>query len=164
MISKLFGLKVDYTMYQQAGNSMTEFKLDPRLANDCFLIAENNLNLVLLMNNADIPWFILVPKTDVIEWLDLADEHERLLKSDIDCVAQWVREHHPIDKLNIAAIGNVVSQLHIHVIGRYKTDYCWPDVIWGKPAPSAYESETVEQIREQLLTYAGNRFRSITAE
>ena len=143
---------------------MTEFKLDPRLANDCFEIAENDLNFVLLMNNSAVPWFIIVPKVSVIEWTDLPEHQERQLKADIDVLATYIKEHFSIDKLNIAGIGNVVSQLHIHVIGRSKTDYCWPNVVWGTSAPSSYEQVRVDEITQQLLSFTGDQFSALKSE
>jgi diadenosine tetraphosphate (Ap4A) HIT family hydrolase len=143
---------------------MSAFILDERLANDCFVLAENNLNLVLLMNNAAIPWLILVPRVSVIEWVDLEAQDERQLKQDIDCLSAFLRSHYAVDKLNIAGIGNVVSQLHIHVIGRNEADYYWPNVVWGTQAPATYDLDSVTEIQQQLLSFAPGQFRRVNNE
>lgn len=123
------------------------FQLDERLAADCVVLGELDLGLVLLMNNARVPWFILVPRTDVTELCDLRPGRRQQLFAEVDALSRFVRTHFNIDKLNVAAIGNVVSQMHVHVVGRRKDDWCWPGVVWGAPGAIAYEEAEIERIK-----------------
>ena len=123
------------------------FELDQRLQQDCIQLGKLGFCRLLLMNNASVPWFILVPETDVIEILDLDEARRSELRAHIDTLAAFLRDNFSIDKLNIAAIGNVVSQLHVHVVGRREDDYCWPDVVWGRPSDERYGDEQVDEMR-----------------
>ena len=89
------------------------------------------MSRVLLHRNALVPWLILVPEADVIELCDLTPRMRTTLDAEIDRVSIYLRAHFPVTKLNVAAIGNVVPQLHVHVIGRHEGDPCWPGVVWG---------------------------------
>lgn len=126
------------------------FALDSRLKNDCFVLCRLNLSHLLLMNNALFPWFILVPETDVTELCDLSVDEQQILIDEINRVSRFIKARFTVDKLNVAAIGNVVSQLHIHVIGRRMTDECWPGVVWGagksEPYPDAERQRIVRLV------------------
>ena len=124
------------------------FDLDERLSRDCYKLGKLGFCRVLLMNNAAVPWFILVPETDVTEVCELGPDEQTLLWSEVNAVADFVRNHHTIDKLNIAAIGNIVRQLHVNVVGRRVDDYCWPGVVWGEPAQQTYSEDEVVVIRD----------------
>lgn len=130
-----------------------KFELDERLQRDCHVLGSLNLCRVLLMNNAAVPWFILVPETAEVELMDLPANEQPQLWSEVKALSHFVRQEFSIDKLNVAAIGNVVSQLHVHVVGRSRNDYCWPDVVWGKPAPAQYSDEAVAAITAKLRNY-----------
>jgi diadenosine tetraphosphate (Ap4A) HIT family hydrolase len=127
-----------------------KFTLDSRLANDCFILSESDDFLLLLMNNSLVPWFILVPKTDKTELYEL----ERNISEDITLISkqlsQLLKTDFKVDKINMAAIGNIVSQLHIHIIGRYETDVYWPGVVWGAAQKKAYEVSEVAKIKLQI--------------
>ena len=125
---------------------MQNFELDPRLAADCHQLGRLALCRVLLMNNALVPWFILVPETGEVEIIDLDSETQTLLYREIGLVAGFVKRHFATRKLNIAAIGNIVSQLHVHVVGRNPDDYAWPGVVWGRPGGRTYNADQVELI------------------
>ena len=126
---------------------MSGFALDPRLRADCFELGRLGFCRLLLLDNAAVPWFILVPETDVCEIIDLAEEQQLELLRLAGLVARFVRTEFPVDKLNIAAIGNVVRQLHVHVVGRSAGDYCWPGVVWGTAPPARYTGTQVDDIR-----------------
>ncbi len=119
------------------------FVLDSRLREDCFALGRLEFCQLLLMNNAAIPWFILVPATSVTEVCDLTSSGQALLWEEVNSVANFVRANFQIDKLNIGAIGNVVSQLHVHVVGRREDDYCWPGVVWGSAIEKQYTDDEV---------------------
>ncbi|WP_420480313.1 HIT domain-containing protein [Lacimicrobium alkaliphilum] len=115
---------------------------------DCFVVTELPLSLVLLMNDSQYPWTILVPRAEQAkEVIDLSTEQQQQLW----CESAWLsralqQQYHP-DKLNIAALGNMVPQLHIHHIVRFKQDAAWPQPVWGKFPPVPYtESEANKQI------------------
>ena len=130
-------------------------ELDERLRNDCFELLQLGFCRVLLMNNASLPWFILVPDTDKTEVCQLSAEQQAVLWDEVNRVATFVRTHYRIDKLNIAAIGNVVSQLHVHVVGRRQDDYCWPDVVWGRPSEETYTEDAVAEIAKSVADHIG---------
>lgn len=131
---------------------MTEFELDPRLQNDCFILSESELFLVLLMNNSLVPWFILVPKTDVTELYQLDEVMQSKVLGQINLISQFINDEFKPDKLNVAAIGNIVNQLHIHIVGRYKSDVYWPGVVWGSNEKKAYQQDELDSIKSQLNT------------
>lgn len=137
---------------------MENFKLDERLKNDCFQLGESDLSILLLMNNAAVPWFILVPKVEVFELCDLPPVQQQKLQEEINIVSQFVRKTCDIEKLNVAAIGNVVKQLHIHVIGRRSDDYCWPNVVWGTKAPATYSEDEVSNCKSFVQKEIGSHF------
>lgn len=137
---------------------MTEFRLDQRLAADCHQLGRLTTCRVLLMDNALIPWFILVPETTCTEILDLEEATQTALFGEINRVAGFVRRRFEPDKLNIAAIGNLVRQLHVHVIGRYSDDYAWPGVVWGRPEREPYEPAEVAELRSELMVELGAAF------
>ena len=132
---------------------MNAFRLHPQLAADTQHLAALALCEVLLMNDSNHPWLILVPRiTDASELLDL-DEPDRVqLWREIDLASRTLRELFTPDKLNIAALGNVVSQLHIHVIARFRDDPAWPKPVWGTVAPRPYSPDELERRIERLRT------------
>jgi diadenosine tetraphosphate (Ap4A) HIT family hydrolase len=108
------------------------FTLDARLAADAHWIGDLALSRVLLMDDARFPWLILVPRRDGMrDWIDLASADQHLLLDEVERCAQALRRLHRPDKLNIAALGNVVAQLHVHVIARHTRDAAWPKPVWG---------------------------------
>jgi diadenosine tetraphosphate (Ap4A) HIT family hydrolase len=129
-------------------------ELDPRLKSDCLELGNTGLCRLLLMNNRHLPWFILVPDTPCTEVCELDPDEQGRLWAEVNSIARFVRREFSPDKLNIAAIGNVVSQLHVHVVGRFTDDYCWPGVVWGAPGADSYPAteahERVSYLREQL--------------
>lgn len=139
---------------------MDTFKLDPRLANDCLVLGELHTSLLLMMNNALVPWFILVPRTSETEITDLPPADQALILEEINLMSGFVKDNFPVSKMNIAAIGNIVSQLHIHVVGREVTDFCWPNVVWGTKEKESYRKEKIAEIRTALIEQLGNHFSS----
>ena len=132
---------------------MSEFVLDSRLRADCIQLMQIDDIHILLMNNALVPWFILVPETNCIELHHLPESQFQRLTATQLLLARFIESCFAIDKINSAAIGNVVSQLHVHVIGRRKDDHCWPGVIWGNPQKTPYTSDRIAEIRQMLAAY-----------
>ena len=107
------------------------FKLHTQLAKDTHLLFETDNFILLLHKNATIPWIIIVPKTKLTEVYELPVSIQESISSLIKHIAKYFESAYQSVKMNIAAIGNLVPQLHIHVIGRKPSDACWPDVVWG---------------------------------
>ena len=129
-------------------------KLHPQLEKDCFILGEFKLCSLLLLNDANYPWFILLPnRENISEIHHLSAEDQQQLMTESMFFSQCL-EHvfHP-DKLNIAALGNVVPQLHIHHIARFRTDACWPAPVWGSTTAIAYELKQLNSIKNQLLEW-----------
>jgi len=131
---------------------MTPFVLDPRLADDCFVLVESDQFILLLMNNALIPWFILVPKTDKTELHELDSSTQTQIFSVINRLSAFISTDYKPDKINVAAIGNIVQQLHIHIVVRYKTDCYWPGVVWGGTEKQAYKEKNMEKVKLKLVS------------
>ena len=140
---------------------MHDFTLDSRLAKDCLVLGKLNISLLLLMNHSLVPWFILVPRKPATEILDLSASDQAELLEEINLLSAFIKGNFAISKLNIAAIGNIVSQLHVHVVGRDPTDYCWPNVVWGTREHSPYPAERVREIGNTLRQVLGDRFTAV---
>lgn len=129
------------------------FTLDPRLKHDTFFIASLSLCDALLMNDARYPWVILVPRiTGLTEIYQLSKADQQQLMTESNTVAKKLAELVSADKMNVAALGNVVSQLHIHHVARYQADDAWPAPVWGKGTAVAYTDEERDAICQQLQT------------
>ena len=134
---------------------MSVFNVDPKLNEDSFLIGDLSLSQLRLMNNALVPWFILVPHLDATEFHCLSNDDQLALMSEINLVSGFLSDEYQPDKINIATIGNIVRQLHVHVIGRYIDDFCWPNVVWGQSRKKAYLPGEVSQVREKIKACFG---------
>ena len=127
------------------------FTLDPRLDNDTIFIASFTLCDALLMNDARYPWVILVPRiTGVTEIYQLSAIQQQQLMLESNSVAQKLAELVSADKMNVAALGNVVSQLHIHHVARYQQDEAWPAPVWGKGTAVPYSEDEQHAVISQL--------------
>ncbi len=130
---------------------MSGFELDYRLEADCFHLGDLPLCRVLLMNDSQYPWFILVPKVaGVSEAFHLDEEQQLQLACESSIVSGTLSDLFEADKMNVAALGNVVSQLHIHHIVRYENDIAWPNPVWGQKPVQPYDEEQVKEIRKKL--------------
>ena len=117
------------------------FVLHPRLEADAFFIADWPLCRVLLMNDARYPWLILVPRRDgLTEMMDLPVQYRALLVEEIAKAGAVVRSRSGITKVNVGALGNLVPQLHVHVLGRHPGDPAWPGPVWGHSPAVPYET------------------------
>ncbi len=126
------------------------FQLDPRLQKDCIVIGDFPLCRLLLMNDATYPWFILVPRRENSREIHrLSDADQQQLWRESAQLAQWMEQAFAFEKLNVAALGNVVSQLHLHHVGRSPSDPCWPGPVWGQRPPVAYTAAVSEKIVRQ---------------
>lgn len=135
------------------------FDLHPQLAADTLLVGELQLSRLLLTNDNRFPWLILVPRAeDARDLIDLSRDDQVTLLDEIDTTSRALKRLTKSDKLNVAALGNMVPQLHIHVVARHTTDAAWPGPIWGVGTPVPYSCEAaeeqVERIRSELAISA----------
>lgn len=127
------------------------FELDPRLANDTLVLGDFALSRCLLMNDAHYPWLILVPRrAGLREVHELsADDQAQLMRE-----SSWLSEHlqkaFAAEKINVANLGNVVAQLHWHIVARQPTDAAWPGPIWGKHPVQRYQPEALAERLERV--------------
>lgn len=135
------------------------FELHPRLAEDCILMGRFPLCQLLLMNDANYPWFILVPeRVDIREIYQLGEEDQVRLISESSHLSRQLASHFHADKMNVAALGNMVPQLHVHHIVRYRNDPAWPGPVWGRVPSKAYGPDDAAGIRNALRGLLGNDF------
>ena len=131
---------------------MTEFLLDRRLPADSESITHLPLCNVRLMDNRHFPWIILVPRVvEASEWIDLSREQQHQLSDEIAVVSHILQALVTPEKLNVAALGNQVRQLHVHLIARYRDDAAWPNPVWGG-ASAPYEAEEKRRLIRELKT------------
>ena len=110
----------------------SDFELDIRLAADSVLVADGPLSQIRLMNDARFPWVVLVPRVaNASEWIDLDGDQQRLLLAEINQISRHLKQKPNVTKLNIGALGNIVRQLHVHLVGRRDGDAAWPGPGWG---------------------------------
>lgn len=131
------------------------WSLHPQLERDTALVSDLPLSRLLAMNDTNYPWLILVPRrADAVELIDLDETEHALLMAEITLASRVLKGVTQCDKLNVAALGNVVPQLHVHVIARRKTDAAWPKPVWGVvpalPYDAAELTRFVDSIRDRL--------------
>lgn len=135
------------------------FELHPRLKQDCHELGRFPLSRLLLMNDRRFPWFILVPeRQDIREIFHLGEaDRSQLLRESCHLSAGIDAAFRP-DKLNIAAIGNLVPQLHVHHIARYQTDPLWPAPVWGSGPAVPYAPADLDELRERFCPLLAEGF------
>ena len=139
--------------YADEMNQPHEFRLHPRLAQDCRTIGDLAISRALLMNDRRFPWVILVPKLpDLRELHDVPLPARLELLNEIEAVSRGLLEEFHASKINVGALGNLVPQLHVHVVGRAPDDPAWPGPIWG--------FGTAEPYQEAEIVSAVSRLRS----
>ena len=136
------------------------FSLHPRLAEDCLTVGALPLCLVLLMKDARYPWFILVPaRPAVSEIYQLSAADRSRLMEESTLLSRCMVELFSPDKLNIAALGNMVPQLHLHHIGRYRSDPAWPEPVWGRQPALPYAQGAAEARVEAVRGALGEQLQ-----
>ena len=133
------------------------FALHSQLKSDTHFICDLPLSSALLMNDANYLWLILVPrKPDLVELTDLSFAEQTQVLQEINSVAKILKKEFNAEKLNIAALGNVVSQLHIHVIGRKKNDATFQKPVWGNAPAKPYATKEAEALIQKLKSLLPN--------
>ncbi len=132
------------------------FQLHHQLAADCHVLGRLGKAHLLLHRNAAVPWFILVPEVEQEEFLELEAETQALLLNSCSGLGAFIKRRFGCHKLNFGAIGNVVPQLHLHVIGRSADDACWPAPVWGNlQGTTSYEPEDLAGLKSALAEDVG---------
>jgi len=127
------------------------WSLHPQLERDTANIGDLPLSRVLVINDANYPWLLLVPRRpDAVELIDLDEVAQAQLMTEIARVSRALREVTECHKLNVAALGNAVPQLHVHVIARRTSDAAWPRPVWGVMPPLAHDAEEVQNFINAL--------------
>jgi diadenosine tetraphosphate (Ap4A) HIT family hydrolase len=138
---------------------MAQFKIHQQLLRDSHCLGKFPISHVLLHKNAVLPWFILVPETNMTDLLELPNDLRRLTMREAAVISAFIKEALGFAKVNFASIGNVVPQLHLHVVGRRPGDLCWPAPVWGHLRESRdYSSAELRQLSKRLQRYLGSEF------
>ena len=127
-------------------------QLHPQLLKDTIYLGKFELSHVLLMNDTNYPWVILVPdRDDIVEIFQLTTADQQRLNYESIVLSEYLHGEFNADKINVAALGNVVPQLHVHHIVRYKNDKSWPAPVWAKFPAKAYGEDSLEEMKSRLV-------------
>lgn len=131
---------------------MTSIELDERLVQDSYPVTELPLCQLRLMDDARFPWLVLIPRRNAVsEIFDLNEEDQQQLWREATLIGKMLKTLVKGDKLNIASLGNVVAQLHVHVVVRRRDDAAWPAPVWGNGEPEPYDLDGLASMRDHLL-------------
>lgn len=131
---------------------MDTFSLHPFLAADCHALGAWQGLRLLLHRDAHVRWLILVPETSAADWHELPENLRERLVMASSALSAMLRSDFACDKVNVAAIGNLVPQFHFHVIGRWRTDPYWPGVVWGRVVPGCvYQEGEIGHVKARAL-------------
>ncbi|CAA0116277.1 Uncharacterised protein [Halioglobus japonicus] len=135
---------------------MADHQIPQQLLADCHHLGQLETSAVLLNRNAALPWFILVPQTPLGDFLDLPDAQRQQVLGECASVSAFIKQELGFDKVNFAGLGNVVSAMHLHIIGRRVGDACWPQPVWGNlPEGETYTAEQVRDWQGRLASATG---------
>ena len=127
--------------------SLADWELDPLLERDTAPVGDMPLSRVLLIKDASYPWLLLVPRRHLaVEITDLDMIEQAQLMSEIAHAGRVLKAHTRCDKINVAALGNVVSQLHVHIIARSRGDAAWPRPVWNVVPPRDYDKSALDEL------------------
>ena len=133
---------------------MKNFTVDPELEKNSYFITDLELSKVYIKNDKENPWFVLIPKKmHATELMDLTHEEQCILMEEITMVSDFLKNFYKPSKLNVGALGNMVRQLHIHVIARYENDRAWPQALWGTTPSQIFEEVELENIRSNFQDF-----------
>lgn len=132
-------------------STSADWSLHPQLARDTRPVGDLPLSRVLIIDDANYPWLLLVPRrAGIVELIELDEVERAQLMTETALVARALKDVTRCDKLNIAALGNVVPQLHVHIIARRKTDAAWPKPVWGVVPASPHDAAELSRLLEAL--------------
>ncbi len=151
-------LELVYDQAHELDPELHVFELDPRLQQDTILLGAFPLCDLLLMNDASYPWFILVPRRpEVSEIFHLSAEDQAQLIHESSVLSMNLNDTFAADKMNVANLGNVVRQLHLHHVVRYTDDPAWPGPVWGKLPVEPRTEEQIADIRQRVNSLLEDR-------
>ena len=138
---------------------MDSFEIHQQLLRDTHYLGKLPMSHVLLHKNAVLPWFILVPETEIVDLLDLPINLRGITIREAAVISDFIKNTLGYEKINFANIGNVVPQLHLHIIGRTPDDPCWPAPIWGNLHEAReYAATELHQLSQRLQQHLGSQF------
>lgn len=144
-------LELAYDQAHELDPDCHPYALDPQLAADCILLGRFRLCDLLLMNDANYPWFILVPRLpEVSEIFQLSEADQLQLMRESCLLAMNLADIFAAHKMNVAALGNQVRQLHLHHVVRYTDDSAWPHPVWGRVPAKPYDAAQIREIRQRV--------------
>jgi diadenosine tetraphosphate (Ap4A) HIT family hydrolase len=133
---------------------MKNFVVDPKLEENSYLIADLQLSKLYVKDDKENPWFVLVPKKmNATELTDLNHEEQCILMEEVTIVSEFLKNYYNPDKINIGALGNIVRQLHVHVLARYESDRAWPQALWGTMPSLHFEQVELENIKSNFQEF-----------
>ena len=120
-------------------------KIAPEIERDSIFIKDLELSQLRLFKDGDLDWFLLIPRVEgAKDWSDLELKEQEVLCKEITEISNYLKAEVGPDKINVASLGNMVPQLHIHIIARYKSDRAWPAPIWGTESSSEFKLERLD--------------------
>lgn len=141
------------------------FELHKQLQADCVVVGDFELCRVLLLNDSQYPWFVLVPRrADMREVFQLSDDDRAQFHRESDGLASLLCAAFSADKMNVAALGNMVPQLHVHHIVRYRNDAAWPAPVWGKVPAVPYDAQVLEKILTKVRALLNGQFGFVESD
>ncbi len=127
--------------------------IHPQLLQDCHVLGKLPGTWLLLHKNAAVHWLILVPETSQTDFLDLPEQQQQQILAQAASLSALLKKTYGYPKINFAAIGNVVPQMHLHIVGRHPHDPCWPAPVWGNLPPGPeYRPEQIEDLKQHMNT------------
>ena len=139
-------------------------KLHPQLLKDCKVIGRFELCHVLLMLDANYPWCVLVPdRENITEIFELTESEQMQLTRESVCLSKSLSRLFSADKMNVAAIGNLVPQLHVHHVVRFQNDIAWPKPVWGTYPKKGYSDVALADIEEKIVSMLQKYCETFTA-
>jgi diadenosine tetraphosphate (Ap4A) HIT family hydrolase len=130
------------------------FTVDERLLENSIVICDMELSRLVLKNDRENPWFLLIPrKSKATEIIDLNGEEQMMLMEEVALVSEFLKEFYRPYKINVANLGNVVRQLHVHIIARFEHDRAWPNPIWNTPVGNYFDEAELNNIKSNFLEF-----------
>ena len=133
---------------------MNLFRVDPELEKNSYLISEMELSKLYIKNDKENPWFVLVPrKAKTYELVDLSHEQQCILMEEVTIVSEFLKNYYRPTKINIGVLGNIVRQLHVHVLARFENDRAWPQALWGTTPEVLFTDDELENIKSNFQNF-----------
>lgn len=125
--------------------------LDPRLVADSLFVMNLEAAQLRMLKDGENEWFLIIPsKQNCVEIIDLTESEQIVLMRNVNLISKVIKTYTKCDKLNVATLGNMVKQLHVHVIARYESDRAWPNAIWGTQSNKKFDAENVEVWKQRF--------------